>query len=401
MALSTPSYGQAGSYTAANDRTLNKANAVTAGVRRITGANAGDLAVAGQVAGTVTVAAGDGWIADSAGTGFYYVNNSSVATSSAFATNGTGALRYDPVYLLVVDSGVAAPTLAVTIATGSNVQPTFPALSLPLAVVSVPIGFTSGNSLTTATITDKRTKAQLWDFTVAGTANVATPLSGSVVFDTSVAPYGKLKVYDTNGAWNTLAATVSGGLTNADMATGYTLAYQSATTPASPIDGLLWYNSTADILSIYNGSAWQQIANGGTANTFGTWTTFTATCVQATTPTQTLTYARYSRIGKTIMGNVYISFSAGTAGTAGTAITVTTSGLPAPVRQLNVCSYAFNKSGYGFNTGTVQLNTTPTFIFYQGTGGTYDSQLGATPSVSIGNSSSDHIEFSFTYEAAT
>jgi hypothetical protein len=175
----------------------------------------------------------------------------------------------------------------------------------------------------------------------------------------------------------------------------------SGARPSPATEGMLIYETDTDLMLVYSGAAWVQIANSATTNVFGTWTNFTATCVQVTTPTQTLTYARFARIGKLVMGNVYIAFSAGTAGTAGTAITVTTSGLPAPVRQLNVGSYAFNKSGVGFYTGVLQLTTTPTFIFYTGTAGAYVSQMGATPSVSIGNNASDHIEFNFTYEAAT
>lgn len=202
-----------------------------------------------------------------------------------------------------------------------------------------------------------------------------------------------------------ISNVVTGGTIAASWANAVRDATVQVTTssarPSSPAEGMVIYETDTDLMLVYAGAAWVQIANSATTNVFGTWTTFTATCVQATTPTQTLTYARFARIGKLVMGNVYIAFSAGTAGTAGTAITVTTSGLPAPVRTLNVGSYAFNKTSVGFYTGVLQLTTTPTFIFYQGTAGTYTGQLGSTPSVSIGNAASDHIEFNFTYEAAT
>lgn len=277
MAFSAPSYGQAGSYTAASDRILNKANAVTAGVRRLIpaagGLLTGDLAVVGQSNGTVTVAAGDVWINDSTSTGFYYSNNNVATASSAFANNPTGALRTDLIYLQVTDTGVAAPTVAIAIAAGSVLVPV---MAIGLATITIPIGFVSGTTLVAGTpnvtITDLRKKAQLWDLAVASTSNVATPLSGSMVFDTSVAPYGKLKVYDTNGSWNTLAATVGTGFTNADMASGYTMLYQSATAPTSPTDGQLWFSTTTKRLHEYRSSdsTWQRIAHTITTGRTGT-----------------------------------------------------------------------------------------------------------------------------------
>jgi hypothetical protein len=175
----------------------------------------------------------------------------------------------------------------------------------------------------------------------------------------------------------------------------------SGARPSPATEGMLIYETDTDLMLVYSGAAWVQVANSATTNVFGTWTNFTATAVQLTTPTQTLTYARFARIGKLVMGNVYISFSAGTTGTSGNALTVTTSGLPAPVRQLNVGSFAYNENGVGFYTGVLQLTTTPTFIFYQGTAGAYTSQLGVTPTVTVGGHASDHLEFNFTYEAAT
>jgi len=178
----------------------------------------------------------------------------------------------------------------------------------------------------------------------------------------------------------------------------------SAARPSSPAEGMVIYETDTGLLLAYNGTAWSQIANGDTTNVFGTWTTFTATIVQGATPTQTTQYARFARVGKLVMGNVYISFSSSGGGTAGQPITCTTSGLPAPVRQLNVGSWLANKTSDGLYNGALQLNTSTTFIFYVATGGVYTTQWGASGggmnTVAIGGGASDHVEFNFTYEAA-
>lgn len=277
MAFSTPSYGQAGSYTAANDRTLTKANARTAGVRRLipasAGAMQGDLAVTttGAGNGSVNVAAGDVWIDDGTGTAFYFSNNGASVVAGPFAANSSGTSRTDLVYVLVTDTGASAPTIAVSIATGSVVVP---AKAVGLATVVIPNGFTVSTTVLAANITDVRPKAQVPDLSVTSTSAVASPKSGNLVFDTSTAPQGKLKVYDNSGAWVQVATTTGSGFTNSDLASGYLLVSQGTVAPSSPVDGQLWFDTTNQRLMEYRSSdtTWQRIAHtAAVGRTGGHW----------------------------------------------------------------------------------------------------------------------------------
>ena len=170
----------------------------------------------------------------------------------------------------------------------------------------------------------------------------------------------------------------------------------SAARPGSPAEGMVIYETDTDLLYTYNGSTWIQIGSAVAANTFGTWTTFTPTLVQSNTPTQTATYAKFSRIGKTVWGSVHITLS-GT-GTAATAITVTTSGLPAISAQRAVGAFVYSRIGTGLYTGTVELSATPTFIFYGGNGAVPTTQFGATPNFQAGAGGADTMKFTFCYE---
>lgn len=408
--LTQPLYATGGTYTPQQDRLLIGANAVTPGVRNIPTATTGDLAVttSGAANASVSIASGDVWVSAGSGQGMYYAYNDAAYTLGTVGSNTSGSTRVD---LVVAQVTPATPVVAFAILS-NQVPPYTPANCTVLATITVKNGFVgSGAGVMQvynadgagvyAYITDLRPKAQLMNFSVPATSYVPSPVQGNMVFDTSVQ---KAKIY-TSAGWGTFITSTSGGFTNTDLAPGYLLTYQSASTlpPTSPVEGMVWYQTDTDLVFAYNGSSWGQIGSTASTQTFSTWQTFTVSCKQGTTPTQTTQYARFSRIGKMITGNFYISFQNGTVGNSGTAITVTTSGLPAPVRQLNVGSYAFNKTGDGLYTGVAQLTTTPTFIFYQGGGGTYNSQLGVTPLVSIGTSSggaSDHIEGNFAYEAA-
>lgn len=173
----------------------------------------------------------------------------------------------------------------------------------------------------------------------------------------------------------------------------------SGARPASPTEGMVIYETDTDLLLAYTGTTWVQIGTTKSTQTFGAWTSFTATLKQTTTPAQTSNYAKFSRVGNTIVGNVRITLS-GT-GTSGDAITVTTSGLPAPSTQLAVGPWSYSRIGTGLYVGTVELSTTPTFIFYSAYyGGVPTTQFGATPSFQAGGGGSDVMKFSFTYEAA-
>ena len=59
---------------------------------------------------------------------------------------------------------------------------------------------------------------------------------------------------------NTVASNISDVNNFADQ---YTI---SATQPASPSNGDLWYDSTNNLLKFYDGTSWNAISSGGIAN---------------------------------------------------------------------------------------------------------------------------------------
>jgi hypothetical protein len=194
--LSQPSYGQGGSYTAQQDRLLVKANAVTGGVRNLpsqidgTSAMQGDLAITVGTNSTVNIAAGDVWIPSTSGQGFYYAYNDASVASAAFGSNSSGNSRIDIVTVQVTDPGTSAPSVAIAIVAGtpaaSPTPPATPSLAIALARVTIPTGFVSGTTAVVATnIVDVRPKAQLNDFSVPNTSNVAAPVIGNVIHDGS------------------------------------------------------------------------------------------------------------------------------------------------------------------------------------------------------------------------
>ena len=196
-----------------------------------------------------------------------------------------------------------------------------------------------------------------------------------------------------------ISNVVTGGTIAATWANAVRDATVQVTTSAArptPAEGMVIYETDTELMYAYNGTTWIQVASAVAANTFGAWTTFTATLVQGVTPAQTATYAKFSRIGKTVMGNVHITLS-GT-GTAATAITVTTSGLPGISAQRGVGAFVYSRIGTGLYTGTVELSATPTFIFYGGNGAVPTTQLGATPNFQAGAGGADYLKFSFLYE---
>lgn len=403
MAFSTPSYGQGGSYTAAQDRGLNMGHARTPGVRRLipaaVGIMQGDLAVSstGTTNGSVVVALGDCFIDDGTGTGLYFSTNAtSTVTVGPFAANSSGATRNDLVYVLVTDSGVGSPTIAATIASGSI---TVPAKAIGLATIAIPNGFTTTTQVQNAWITDVRKKAQVFDYTVTTTSAVASPLSGNLVFDTSTSPNGKLKIYNTAGTWEQVATTNGSGFTNADMATGYTMLYQNATAPSSPTDGQLWYDSTNDVLYMYRVSdtTWVEVVR---TTTSATWT---PQMYQNANVSTTINDATYSRQGRWITGTCIVT-AAATSGGAGEIRVYYNGATPLPTPRktgLVVGAAQYLNSGSAYYTVAARIETNYfRFTPYGFTTGVY---LGTTSGAGTGftMASGDSINFTFAYEATS
>ena len=228
--LAQPAYGQAGSYTALQDRFMLQAVSVTPGVRRLGAASGnvmtGDLAVTttGATDSKVNVAAGDVFVYGGSGNGVYHAYNDAPILSAAFASCPTNS-RIDLVVVQVTDTGAAAPSIAVSIVAGTAAAtptpPATPAKSIALAQVTIPNGFVSGTTaVLAANIKDVRPKAQLPDLSVPSLVNnlnsgrVDTPyapVSGNLIFDTSV---GNLFAYSNlclmgSSATSTLIGTGS------------------------------------------------------------------------------------------------------------------------------------------------------------------------------------------------
>lgn len=222
--LAQPAYGQAGSYTAQQDRFVLQATALTPGVRRLgppTGTvMTGDLTVtsSGTTDSKVDVGIGDAFVYGGSGQGVYHAYNDATILSSAFASCPTNT-RIDLVTIQVTDTGLVAPSVAVVIVTGvaavTPAAPATPAKSIALAQVTIPNAFVSGTSqVLAASIRDVRPKAQLPDLSVPSLLNnlnsgrVDTPyapVSGNLIFDTSV---GSLKSYSNYSLIGTSATSI-------------------------------------------------------------------------------------------------------------------------------------------------------------------------------------------------
>lgn len=130
----------------------------------------------------------------------------------------------------------------------------------------------------------------------------------------------------------------------------------------------------------------------------GAWTTYTPTLTQSATPTKTVTYASYARLGRTIIGSCRLAVTS--AGTAGNQVVI---GLP-----VAAAASVAGSIGSGFVTdasagplvyvGMVFLNTTTTAVIYGGGG--VASALGVTQ-FAAALASGDAVSIQFCYEAAT
>lgn len=138
---------------------------------------------------------------------------------------------------------------------------------------------------------------------------------------------------------------------------------------------------------------WQDLVS------MGAWTTFTPTLTQSATVTKTVTYARYSRIGRTI--NVVVELAVTGAGTASNDVKV---GLPvaavssSTTRALGV-GFINDTSAGALYKGIVVPNSTTDILFRQ-TNDTGQGTLG-TAVFTAGLASGDTVTFTATYEAAT
>ena len=206
MALRTPpSWLQAGSYTAENDRLTQQAVFNTSGI-----IGAGSLAVTQQVVASLTLNIASGWAAILGGNtttqGVYVAYNDATATVTLAAADPTNP-RIDRIVVTVSDATYSGSTnqVAFSVLTGtaapSPVAPSTPTNSISLATVAVAAGVTT---ITNANITDTRviTISNLSSFSkiligagsttsaplqlTSGT-NLTSPASGAFEYDGSTA----------------------------------------------------------------------------------------------------------------------------------------------------------------------------------------------------------------------
>jgi len=126
----------------------------------------------------------------------------------------------------------------------------------------------------------------------------------------------------------------------------------SATPPASPSSGDLWYNTANDLTYIYSGTAWIDIVNAGTG---GAKNNYTATTAPLATNDSTQGYGVGSRWIDTTTGMVYTATSVAT-GTA-----VWSSGTVNHFTKLKVGGGVAN-----IYTATSAAGTTPVTTLYTG-----------------------------------
>ena len=175
----------------------------------------------------------------------------------------------------------------------------------------------------------------------------------------------------------------------------------SAARPGSPAEGMVIYETDTNLLLAYDGSAWSQLGNAGVTNTFGAWSSWTATLWENANVTQTVQRSTYCQIGKTVFGVCHVT--AGGTGTANSSgIQVRYSGLPAPAyttQSLTVGTARYQISGGNYYT--LEVSMTASAFSFKRDG--YSFTFGSSSNGSGGNTaiaSGDILSLNFTYEVA-
>ncbi len=140
------------------------------------------------------------------------------------------------------------------------------------------------------------------------------------------------------------------------------------------------------------GSALEVDSGGNMVLSMGAWTNWTPTVTQSASISLTNNYARYIRIGKTVV--VQASLTLTSAGSAGNIIYI--GGLPvAPANSSNLLgNFYFQSAGIVFYGGSVIIASGSTMQFIVSGNGNY---MGLSPSFAIKNG--DNIFINLTYES--
>lgn len=165
----------------------------------------------------------------------------------------------------------------------------------------------------------------------------------------------------------------------------------STTRPPAPYEGMPIYQTDTHTALRWNGSAWKdenELGGGG-------WTSFAPTVTQSGTVAKTVAYARYQRIGRTIVGSMLLNITG--AGTTANPIYVSYPVTP---------SYTGNTacgSGYWYDASQSPLFNTGVIVALSASGLALldttqpSGSFMSSPALAAG----DALTFDFVYEAAS
>lgn len=165
----------------------------------------------------------------------------------------------------------------------------------------------------------------------------------------------------------------------------------SATRPSTPYRGqLIFETDTNSFVARDTSDAWQTVVQ------MGAWTSYTPTLTQSATVTKTVTYAKWTRFGRTIVAAVSLSVTG--AGTAANNILI---GLPVTAAVASgPCGsgYVNDSSAVTNYSGTVLLASTTTvgIVAHLGSG-----FVGGSGAMTAALATADTVTVFATYEAAS
>lgn len=187
------------------------------------------------------------------------------------------------------------------------------------------------------------------------------------------------------------AAQVNGYLMQQSVMVFATTAARDSALTSVKSEGMVTYQLDANDLDIYNGSTFSTLIEPA----HGALTTYTPTLTQSATPTKTVTYASYIRIGRYISGNVQLAVTS--SGTASNAVLV---GIPITAVSGAFAvgaGYIIDSSAGLIYAGTASLASSVTLQIIPGAG--LAAALGVSQ-FTAAVASGDTVSVSFSYQAA-
>jgi len=163
--------------------------------------------------------------------------------------------------------------------------------------------------------------------------------------------------------------------------------------PPSPLEGDLFYEQDTDKLWVWDGAAWVQLVASGA------WASFTPLLWQGGTVTKTVTYAKYTRVGRMITAIVNLAITG-----TGTGTTEVHVGLPITAATSDGCTVGagaiYNASNFATYPGTAEIITSGTEVRLRDTAAPGISILGAAQFTDA-FANGDGLTYAATYEAAS